>query len=343
MANNEIKTLISLILSILKWTEKSLFSRYIIIYLMNIIVVKRMRKYYTRTKIKPINESKFVVYMANGIIRHGGLSDRFRGIISVFKLCQQVGVEFKIYWTSPYKLQDYLVPNEYNWMISENEICYNTKYVRPYFITSTSNTGDEEVQYYYAKKYLRGKYKQIHFYTNMYIGDNEYGVLFKRLFRPTIELQNIINFNLGNTGTDYIAIVFRFQRLLGDFNEKNYPELDDNNKRELINRCIDHIKEIRLENTHNKIVITSDSISFLKEAANLDFVYIISGNIVHIDYVSNFVDKQTHMKSYIDYYMLSKAKKIYLVVDGQMYNSGFAYRAALYSDIPYFVKMYNSK
>jgi hypothetical protein len=40
------------------------------------------------------------------------------------------------------------------------------------------------------------------------------------------------------------------------------------------------------------------------------------------------------MKSYIDYYMLSKARKIYLVVDGQMYNSSFAYRAALYNDIP---------
>ncbi|MHB9293773.1 hypothetical protein Holit_02903 [Hollandina sp. SP2] len=155
--------------------------------------------------------------------------------------------------------------------------------------------------------------------------------------------KSIIDFHLENTGTDYIAIVFRFQQLLGDFTEKNYPELDDNSKKELINKCIDHIKEIHSENMYNKIVVTSDSISFLKEAANLNFVYIISGNIVHIDYSSSCIDKQTHMKSYIDYYMLSSAKKIYLVVDGQIYHSGFAYRAALYNDIPYMVKKYNSK
>ena len=44
---------------------------------------------------------------------------------------------------------------------------------------------------------------------------------------------------------------------------------------------------------------------------------------------------QTYMKSFIDMLTLSHARKIYLLRTGDMYKSGFAFRAAAINDVPY--------
>ena len=45
-------------------------------------------------------------------------------------------------------------------------------------------------------------------------------------------------------------------------------------------------------------------------------------------------DIQVHMKTFLDIFVLSHAKKIYLLITGKMYKSGFAKRAAKLNNIP---------
>ncbi|MDR0546556.1 MAG: hypothetical protein LBG77_03085, partial [Dysgonamonadaceae bacterium] len=88
-----------------------------------------------------------------------------------------------------------------------------------------------------------------------------------------------------------------------------------------------------------KILVTSESITFLNEAKKFDYVYVIPGKIAHIDF-SFGLDKDVYMKTFVDYFLLTHASKIYLVIDGKMYKSGFAYRASLHNS-HFIIKRYN--
>jgi hypothetical protein len=100
---------------------------------------------------------------------------------------------------------------------------------------------------------------------------------------------------------------------------------------------MNHLKDVYSENDCGKVLVTSDSVSFLKEAARLPFVYVIPGNVRHIDTVEN-ADKDADIKLFLDYFVLSRSKKVYLVVEDRMYSSRFSYRAALLNNVP-FIKL----
>ncbi|GBU24523.1 hypothetical protein R83H12_01156 [Fibrobacteria bacterium R8-3-H12] len=103
----------------------------------------------------------------------------------------------------------------------------------------------------------------------------------------------------------------------------------------------DHSWMEHTENTGKKILITSDSITFLNAVKRFDFVYAVPGRIIHMSNILE-ADINIFMKSFIDYFMIINAKKVYLVIDGEMYDSGFAYRASLHNKVPYIIKKYNS-
>jgi hypothetical protein len=306
-------------------------------------------KYYDSSEILPDNYPKTVIYMADGRMAIGGLSDRLRAIISIFKLCKEMHLMFKINFINPFNLKDFLLPNIYDWSILPEEICYNSKLSKPVCIfTLPDRFHDTEAQAFWAKKFFNKACKQIHAYTNMYIAEKEYGVLFHELFKPAAELENLIDYNLKRLGGkgEFISVTFRFMQLLGDFEEPRdtffdwyRPALPDDKKKILINKCIEHLKEIYYENECEKIFVTSDSMSFLEEAKRLPFVYVIPGKVLHIDAHRN-TGKDVNLKMFLDYFVLSYSRKIYLVIDDQMYKSGFSYRAALLNNVPFMVKQY---
>ena len=301
---------------------------------------KIFKKYYAPKYGKntfPLKEktAKKIIYMADGRQHAGGLADRLRGMVSLYKMSKRLNTDFKINMTSPVDLSNYLIPNKHNWIIDENEIVYNIKESVIYNFWSQTT----EHQAFKVIKSKLKRWNQIHITTNMRIADNEYGELFNELFKPSNELQDKIDYCLSQIGCDFISVTFRFQQLLGDFLEKYCSVvLPDAERIVLIHRCIDHLIEIYKENNYKKILVTSDSITFLNKAKEFDFVYVIPGKIAHIDHHLIF-EKEVYMKSFLDYFLLTYSKKAYLVVDGQMYNSGFAYRAALHN-LPYKIKRY---
>ena len=303
---------------------------------------KIFKEYYAHKYGKTIfhakeRTGKKIIYMADGRESACGLADRFRGMISLYKISKKMNIDFKINMTSPVELSNYLIPNKYNWTIDENEIVYNIK--ESVVLTFWSQTLEG-----WAVKKIRSllkKWNQILITTNMVIADKEYGELFNELFKPSYELENKIHCCISEIGCDFISATFRFMQLLGDFQEEYCPgALPETEQTVLINRCVSHLIEIYNENknSYKKILVTSDSITFLNKVKELDFVYVIPGKIVHIDHHLKF-GKELYMKSFLDYFLLTYSKMVYLVVDGQMYDSGFPYRAALHN-LPYKIKKY---
>lgn len=284
------------------------------------------------------HDDKLVIYM---VIKEtsfsGGLSDRLRAITSIYSECKRRSLPFRINFTTP-QLIDYLQPNEYDWRIAPEEICYNAKEAYPCTLLTyhrINNPLQRMAQNAILRMYLRKKKRQIHVYSNMVTSDAEYGRLFHELFKPTPLLQERIDYHLekiGGAGT-YISMVFRFRQLLGDFKEGG-DTLYGDEREHYITRCVNRVEQMHEENPASKILVTSDSTTFLSRLSSLPYVYIIPGNVVHIGFTFD-ADKMTYLKSFVDYYMLSYASKVYLVRDKLMYHSGFALRAALLNGATY--------
>ena len=267
----------------------------------------------------------------------GGLSDRFRGITSVYQECKRQGLDFKIHFETPH-LIDYLEPNEYDWYIKDEDVCYDTQRVYPCTILTYRSLDDKrepEVQRSVLRWFLKKDYEQIHVYTNMRSGDNEYGKLFHELFKPCKELQEQIDYHVAKLGGEkqYDAMVFRFRQLLGDFKEGG-ETLPESEREEYIQRCMNLVAKEHESNPDKKLLVTSDSITFLNRLAALPYVYVIPGEVVHIGFTYD-ASKKTYMKSFVDYYVLSFAKAVTLVRDKKMYHSGFALRAAMLNNAEY--------
>jgi len=170
------------------------------------------------------NENVIIYMVQPETTFSGGLSDRLRGITSIYGECKRKNLPFKIVF-EPLHLQDYLVPNQYDWQIEAKNICWDSKKVYPCTLLTYNNNLENSAQINAQKKilqyYLNKSYKQIHIYSNMAIADNDFSVLFNELFRPSERLQNQIDYHLRKLGGEkkYISLTFRFRQLLGDFKE----------------------------------------------------------------------------------------------------------------------------
>lgn len=82
----------------------------------------------------------------------------------------------------------------------------------------------------------------------------------------------------------------------------------------------------------SKVLITSDSETFLAEVSSLPYVYLLPGKVGHI---ANSTSKEVIKKTFWDMFMISRSLKAYMVRTKQMYKSGFAKRAAMIGNIEF--------
>lgn len=276
-----------------------------------------------------------VVFMAlNETTFSGGLSDRLRGIVSVYAECKRQGRPFRIVF-EPLHLEDYLAPNEYDWRIGEDEIDWDLAKSYPCVLLTYHNDPRNRWQHFVQSTVLRSYFRkhclQLHVFTNMIPSDEEYRTLFHELFKPADDLQQLIGYHqekLGGKG-NYISCTFRFRQLLGDFKEGG-ATLPASKREPYIQQCVQTVAHLHELHPEKRILVTADSHTFLDElmAASLPYVYVMPGKVVHLGFTSD-ASKAVYMKSFLDMYMISYADIVYLVRDKLMYHSGFPYRAAL--------------
>ena len=269
---------------------------------------------------------------------HGGLADRLKGIASVFVACKEAGRNFRIAHTHPYRLDNYLVPNQYNWIVNPNSLVYNINAVTPHCQRHSSTDGQDEEKYQKWRmiKLMKGR-KCVHFYSNaITIDDNEFRSCFNELFRPSPKVEVEINKNLEAIGGSYISLSFRFTHLLGDPVDTYMKELSSMEKELLITDLISCISDFHTKYPNQRILVNSDSNIFLSRIRNLnkEYIYIVPGVPVHIDQILNATD-DSYVKTYVDFFLISKAEKVFLVKKSEMRNSGFPKCAAIIGNKPF--------
>lgn len=287
-----------------------------------------------RKEFYQVSEEKshyLLVFMVDGRSVHGGLADRLKGICTLYEYSKQQGIPFRINFTYPFLLQDYLEPNKYDWTLKEGELAYNLNDCKPVLLNT--HQFPRRLHTCYLERMIC-KYRQLHLYSNSDIFNNKFHQNFHELFKLSDQLAKDIQVNLDAIGGNFVSITYRFQQLLGDFKERDYKILSADEKKKLIEDSLKVIENVHKKYPQFKVLVTSDSTFFLKTANKYDYVYIIPGNVVHMDYTSD-ADFRTYEKSFIDLLTLSHASKIFLAYSGQMYKSGFAYCASLIGNVEY--------
>lgn len=282
-------------------------------------------------KFKPNSGKKRIGLMrVDGRFYHGGLNDRFKGAVSWWNYCQKNGLEFRLLYNHPFDLTEYVVPNEYDWRIDEKDI--------PDGIFETRIFYGRGERGYRLDRLKTGK--NVWYYGNIDLGrylkkepyTADWGEIFRKLFRPSELVESHLVRLRKEINGPYVAAVYRFQNLLGDFPEYHYEELSDPEaSARLMARALEELAKVHEENPGLRVLVTSDSCKFLAEAAKRDYVFVIPGKVEHMDSSGRDID-HTQLKSFLDYFMIAEARKVYSIVIGRMYRSEFPeYAAKIYN------------
>ncbi|MBO7337849.1 MAG: hypothetical protein J6U33_04320 [Paludibacteraceae bacterium] len=273
-------------------------------------------------------------FLCDGTTWHGGLCDRFKGIVSLYALCKARKWNFRIDYSFPFRLEDFLEPNSYIWTAGKGEKSGNTLHVKMMRLI-----GDPS-----AKRLIHsGQQKQLHIYANRDIVDEinekynktyQWGRLFRELFKPTQRLHDIIEEHKQKIGGEYVAAAFRMQNIFGDFKEYEYEAMAKEEQDEITEKCIEAIKTI-ISEEEKTVVVTSDSAAFLNKMAEIDGVYPILGKSSHPDTKDTGITSEEFLKSFVDFYMLAGAEKVFAPATDEMYKSAFPEMAARLHDIPF--------
>lgn len=272
---------------------------------------------------------KRVVYLCDGQTIYGGLADRFKGIISLYAICQELGYDFRIHFVSPCRLEDYLIPATYDWRISAEELHYDQA-----AMLVLENTDDARYQTRKQAEWLRNRLEEgpaeIHVITNSnYAYELNYSALFKQLFRPSPRLESALHDELAALSPQYVSVSARFLTLLGDFRETSgFTVLPDDEAEELIQRTLKQIETLHSHHPGCTLLVNSDSTRFLAHAAQLPYVHVVKGGVAHTDLMEEDGAEQMHLKLFLDFLLISHASYVYLLRTGLMRKSGYPYAAS---------------
>ena len=301
--------------------------------------VVTFRKVYTADSKTHCNESFIspprVVFIIDGKTPHGGLSDRLRGLFSIYYYCKQRGYTFKVAWNYPFKLEDYLMPVHENWVADEADLTHDKKVVDFRFFNNYVGMSGHQADYF---SLLDFKKPICHVYSSITQREDLYPAFFQELFKPAPRLEQAISQCLQEIGGKYITVSFRFIGILGDFKDHAGfgEELTVEEKRYYIKKSLACLEQLHMRHPQcYKIVVTTDSPYFLKLVKSLSYVYVIPGRLEHMDYAV-VDDYEVHLKTFLDFMIITKAEKSYSYQYGKMYGATkFALTAALIGNNEY--------
>lgn len=306
------------------------------VYYLNYIL---KRKYYSSKSEKATNNKKMIIAMCDEKVwqEKGGFTDNIQGLLSIYQITKELGYDFKIYFTVPFDLTRVLLPNQScNWIITKEEISYNTKDVTAYCLNNFSQAflphwvyqPNEEAKA--ITKFLKGNYKQIHVYTNSPIssGPGMYGKLFSELFtlNPTFESELLKH--MQQLGEGYISVATRLGVTLGDFKDCCGIPISLEDQLVLLQKCKEQIEIIHQKFPGKKILLTSDSkkyIDYIRE--QLDYTYSQDEEKIHFAKIktNNFESSKSML---VDYFLISKASHVFQLKSKEMFGGKFSKSAS---------------
>lgn len=283
-------------------------------------------KYYKLGKKKQ-GENTLVFFMEEGYPQpHPGLVDRLKAIVGLYYIAKENGFSFRLKYTTPFCLEEYLEPADYNWLAEEIVFEYkNTKLIQ-YNGEQNLPVFDENVLQYHCYYYEGLNILRANHIENW---EEKWHQLFHELFTPSTYLKGLLE--MVEKPERYVAIHTRFVNALDNFEEGYESNLTEEEKKQLIARCLKGIEKI-IENEKKDVLIFSDSSRFLHEAKIAGYPILSEDDIGHISFQA---DQSVHDKTFIDFFTMANSEKVYALRGKQLYNSVFSQYAAIVGEKEY--------
>ena len=163
--------------------------------------------------------------------------------------------------------------------------------------------------------------------------ESKWKELFFELFTPSEHLQKLLKER--SIEGEYAAVHIRFVNALDPFEEEYGSHLSDREKEDLIKQCLSALRDIRQAEMDRRIIVFSDSVRFLERAKSNGFSTLDLSGIGHISFSKN---ELIHDKTFIDFFAMAKAEKVYSIRGRNLYNSVFSRYAAVIGNGRYIEK-----
>ena len=245
--------------------------------------------------------------------------------VSTYLSCQETGRDYRLLFTHPFVLTDYLQPADYDWRVNPEEVCFSNK--TELLVCESTTHSLREHQYQrrlFGRKLKASQENQVHVYSNAsFCYDEDFALMFGQLFKPTPRLQARLEEVEKDIGGPYITVSARFCNLLDEFNNEIYSEpLPSLQQHQLIDRCIEQFAQLHNRHSNLKIVLCTDSKKIIERANKLDYIYCVLpiGN-------NNTHSYEYYEKTFLEFYIISKANKRYMLKDLRMPNNGLSFAA----------------
>ena len=274
-----------------------------------------------------------IVFEVDGSGFHGGLCDRFKGIVSLYAFSKAIRCDFRIKYDYPFHLEDYFLPGSYDWRLRPGELSHNILNSRLMRLIGDSGIDRLKRSQTNCQLHVNANHDVVELINEQYGVHYEWKTLWSELFQPRETLLRRMYTSQKEIGSDYIGVAFRFQNLLGDYPEYDSQPLTETRQDELTEHCMNVLLDLQKQE-ELPLVVTSDSARFLALADNREGIYALKGRGAHEDTVRG-ASFDTYGKSIVDLLMLSGAKKIYAPAVNEMYVSGFPETASKIGNIPF--------
>lgn len=283
------------------------------------------RNYYTPGQSNCVSSEGIIICPFDGTLHHGGLTDRLRGVLSTYAEAKRQNRQFYICWTSPFQLEEYLVPAQVDWRISHDKIVREGNVATPVVIQDI----DPSVSKRITRAAISGLKGDLHIYSNSDAEAGHYKDLYHELFKPSPGLEAALRPHIQNLAGGYWSFTFRFGGLLGDFKDHVGAPLAPHEAELLMIRCLENLLHLMKSLPAGyKAHVTSDSKKFLDFIEASDSrIYVIPGDVKNID-LQIGAYKEAWLKTFIDQHLLMGAERVYRMLTHDMYPTGFPKFAA---------------
>ena len=246
-----------------------------------------------------------IIACVDGTSFHGGLADRWKGIVSLYALAKATGRDFRIRYTFPFDLTEFQIPATYDWRLREGEwsnrtsrVCLKRVIGEPSIRRMSRLPQDKQIHCYANRDWIDEI--NAHFQTTY-----TWGELFEELFQPTEHVRKALEPYIALLPESYIAVAFRLQNLFGDFTEYKYAPTNTVRQKEIIRLCRSYLEQICSK-----------------------------GQAAHADTMQD-APREQYRKSFVDFYLLANAQEVYCAGTKEMYPSEFPQYAAKVHNRPF--------
>jgi len=283
------------------------------------------------------------VFMADGTINHGGLTDRYKGILTSYYLSKKHTSDFSIFYISPIHYSNIWHSEQ----INISKLSIHPFRFKIWYIYSLNQL--EDFMNLNEKKYKR-RTNLIYANENILAYLYENGKWEKHTKALNAEL-DLLGVNLVKNSfeanynqyldKDFELLHFRCLNYLNDFDDSRLTGIPEDRIEHTLDLLLQNLKA-KYKNLEKKVFL-SDSRRLLHYFDAKGYTVFSTETTKHMDNIGP--PKEEYFKGYQENYLITLSKSIdsyiFYYNRNQAFNSHFAYYAAIFDSVPFQKYGYN--